>query len=63
MIKMTLQYIMDFFSGRYHIPRQKRNVKTSTKSTHHEDFDNVVTFGWFGHAFIVMSAQNSAIFG
>ena len=36
-------------------------VKEMPKSSHHEDFGVSLTFGWFGYAFFVMSAQNSAI--
>ena len=36
-------------------------VKEMPKSSHHEDFGISLTFGWFGYAFFVMSAQNSAI--
>ena len=34
-----------------------------SKASHHEDFGNVLTIGWFCYAFFFMSAQNSAIFG
>ena len=37
------------------------NVKETPKSSLHEDFDVSLTFGWFGYAFFVMSAQKSAI--
>jgi len=37
------------------------NVKASAKSSHHEDFADVLTFGWFGGAFFIMGAQKSAI--
>ena len=37
------------------------NVKASAKSSHHEDFADVFTFGWFGGAFFIMGAQKSAI--
>ena len=36
------------------------NVKALPKSSHHEDFGGVLTFGWFGYACFVMSAQNLA---
>ena len=37
------------------------NDEAFPKSSHHEDFGNVLTFGWFGDAFFVMSVQNFAI--
>ena len=37
------------------------NVKALPKSSHLEDFGNVLTFVWFDDAFFVMSAQISAI--
>jgi hypothetical protein len=38
-----------------------QNVKDASKSSHHEDLEAALTFGWFGDAFFVMNAQKSAI--
>jgi hypothetical protein len=38
-----------------------QNVKALPKSSYHEDFGIVFTFGWFGDPFFVMNAQNSAV--
>ncbi len=37
------------------------NVNASAKSSHHEDFADVLTFGWFGDAFFIISAQKLVI--
>ncbi len=36
-------------------------VKASPKSSHHEDFGNVITFGWFGGGCSVLIVQKLAI--
>ena len=37
------------------------NVKTVPQSSHHENYRTVLTFRWFGGAFLSMSAQKLAI--
>jgi hypothetical protein len=37
------------------------NAKTTSKSSHHEDYDIALTFVWFGGAFLSMIAQKLAI--
>ena len=51
------------FSTLITLPKQpyRPNVKAAAKSSHHEDFAEALTFGWFGGTFLSMSAQKLAI--